>query len=289
MQNQPASTVEAAFWIQNLIDGNGGLTIKIKRLVAEAASPFQKIEVLESFQYGRILVLGGTIALTEKDEFIYSEMISHPAVNSHSQPQKVCIIGGGDGACLKEVLKYGQVEGVDVVEIDQLVTKMVKAHFPGLAGGFDDKRTSLVFADGYEWIKAKSKNYDVIIVDSYDHSGPIQSLSSADFFASVKKALVEKGVAVFQLNSPELDPGLTRRTLDNLSEHFKFLRPYVAAIPSFPLGICGFVTCSNTEMPTAIDQFKTVAKECHYYNDAVHRGAFLLPTYLKQILDTDRF
>lgn len=285
IENQAASKVEAAFWIQNLVDGNGGLTIKIKRIVAEAASPFQKIEVLESFQYGRILVLGGTIALTEKDEFIYSEMMTHPALNSLDRPRTVCIIGGGDGACLKEVLKYDPVEQVDVVEIDKLVTETVKTHFPHLASGFADRRTCLEFADGHEWIRAKDAAYDVIIVDSYDHSGPIRSLTTNVFFTSVKKALAKSGIAVFQLNSPELDPVLTKRTLDGLSNHFDFIKPYTAAIPSFPLGICGFVLCSNHQIPSAATrQPEAVTSKCRYYNQDIHQGAFLLPTHLGQIL-----
>ena len=153
-------------------------TIKVKNALYCGSSPFQKIEVFDTYRFGRILCLGGTIVLTENDD-TYHEMMVHPAFMMSPSPKKICCIGGGDGGCLKEILKYNNVEKVTIVEIDQLVHQTTCDYFPALGAGFNNPNTSLIIDDGYHYLSDTDELFDIILVDSYDPGGPVQSLETA--------------------------------------------------------------------------------------------------------------
>lgn len=282
MNTYPAAgsnTPESVLWIQNLVDGLAGFTLKAKSAVYCDASPFQKIEVFDTYAFGRVLLLGGSIVLTERDEYIYNEMITHPAMVTHPEPRQVCIVGGGDGGSLREVLKHRSVQGVTVVEIDAKVTETVRQHFPSLAGGFDDSRVELIHDDGYNWLNSNEKQFDVIIIDSYDPAGPVQSLETDDFLEVVRTRLSGNGLAVFQTGSPAIRTEHIRRSLRRLTTLFASTSPYTCTIPSFPLSVCGFLLCSAStrqEQPDLARQ-QQIQEQCRYYCDSVHQGAFLLP------------
>jgi spermidine synthase len=270
---------ESVLWIQNLVDGLAGFTLKAKSAVFCDASPFQKIEVFDTYAFGRVLLLGGSIVMTERDEYIYNEMISHPALVSHPAPRSVCIVGGGDGGSLREVLKHECIQEVTVVEIDAHVTETVKRHFSSLADGFDDPRVELVFDDGYNWLNNNEKRFDVIVVDSYDPAGPVQSLETDDFLELVRNRLNDNGLAVFQTGSPVIRAEHIRRSMRRLATLFASASPYICTIPSFPLSVCGFLLCTTGQAGEAADtdRQKRVREQCRYYCESVHQGAFLLP------------
>jgi spermidine synthase len=277
----------AALWLENLVNGLSGFTLRAKHALYYGASPFQKIEVFHTYAFGKVLVLGDNIVLTERDEYIYHESITHPAMNMHADPRRVCVIGGGDGGVLREVLKYKDVESALVVEIDKMVREAVAAHFPSLAKPFSDKRSRVEFAEGCAFLKKSKDSFDVILVDSYDPGGPVQSLETADFYRLVYERLDKSGIAVFQTDSPTVRGEYLRSTVATISSLFKTFRLYTCAIPSFPEGICSFVMCAKDG--ASIDSFNekrysSVAKRCQYYNPDIHRGAFLLPEYIKKIV-----
>lgn len=279
------SGVGTSLWIYNLVHGLAGTAIKVKHTMFCASSPFQKIEVFDTYRYGLVLCLGGSIVLTEHDSDIYHEMIVHPAMLSHKKPLRVCIIGGGDGGCLKEVLKHSCVESVVVVEIDTMVKETIERFFPALAGGFADKRVKIVIDDGYNFLKTTDQSFDVIVVDSYDPGGPVQSLETADFHHIVAMRLSNDGCAVFQTDSPIVRPDYLRQTLSLISPQFAQVKPYICSFSSFPEGVCGFLLCGREKNP--LEHFDTarynaIADTCNYYNSDIHRGAFLLPQYLKK-------
>jgi spermidine synthase len=276
---QPNS-LESSCWYHSLIDGCIGTMMKIKSTLHSTASPFQKIEVVDTYSFGRMLILAGTVVFTEKDEHVYNEMVTHPALMSHPAPREICIIGGGDGGSLREALKHPSVTKVTVVEIDKMVTETVKRFFPLLYGGFRDERTELVFEDGYQWLKKSKRTFDVIIVDSYDPGGPIQSLGTDDFFELVDNSLADGGYAVFLTSSPELNRDKIRSAINDLSVKFPLCKPYTATMPSFPLGLCSFVLCGKAATAAApIDRSRIehIADTCQYYSPAMQQGAFLLP------------
>jgi len=198
----------------------------------------------------------------------------------HPNPRHVCIIGGGDGGCLREALRHSVVEKVCVVEIDKQVTETIKRFFPRLAKGFSDSRTDISFADGHTWLGRKKRSFDVIIVDSYDPGGPVQSLETANFYELLRNSLNAGGIAVLQTDAPELNREKIPRTVRDLTAHFAWRKPYIATIPSFPLGMCSFIMCgADGEGPGEPDapRLKAVTRRCRYYCADIHRGAFCLP------------
>jgi len=283
MVSYPAG-VGASLWIHNLVHGLAGISIKVKHTVFCTSSRFQKIEVFDTYRYGMVLCLGGSIVMTEHDSDTYHEMIVHPALLCHKGPRNVCIIGGGDGGCLREVLKHRSVESVVIVDIDKMVNNTVQQYFPLLAAGFADKRVSVMIDDGYNYLKTTDRSFDAIIVDSYDPGGPVQSLETADFHHIVAERLNSDGIAVVQTDSPIVRPDYLRQTLSLISPLFAQFKPYICSFSSFPEGICSFVLCGRGK--DALEHFDApryaaIADSCTYYNSDVHRGAFLLPQYLK--------
>jgi spermidine synthase len=289
MDNSPRYDAgsNASLWIENLVNGLAGITIRAKHALYYGSSPFQKIEIFHSYAFGKVLVLADNIVLTERDEYIYHEAIVHPALNLHAGPRRVCIIGGGDGGVLREVLKYKDVESALVVEIDKQVKEAVTKHYPQLAKGFSDPRTKTVFAEGCSFLKKTKEMFDVIIVDSYDPGGPVQSLETADFYKLVHQRLDKGGIAVFQTDSPTIRGEFLRSTVATISSLFSSYRPYTCTIPSFPEGICSFVLSAKDGL--SLDGFNqkryaAVSSRCLYYNPDIHRGAFLLPEYIRKIV-----
>lgn len=277
----------SSIWIQNLIHGLSGLTIKAKHSVFCDSSPFQKIEIFDTYSFGLVLCLGGSIVMTEADGFIYHEMISHPALFMLKDPKRVCIIGGGDGGCLKEVLTHEIVKSVTIVDIDKMVNETVKRFFPALAEGFEDKRVKLVFEDGYRYLEKNKQEFDLILVDSYDPNGPVQSLETDDFHRIVSSRLSDNGIAVFQTDSPTVNTDFLRKTIQSVSPYFDFYKPYICSMYSFPEGICSFLVCSKKEYILNNFERERYEKSAHnfsYYNDEIHSGAFLLPQHIRNIL-----
>jgi spermidine synthase len=279
-------TTDSSLWISNLVDGLAGLTIKAKHALYCNASPFQKIEVFDTYSYGNVLMLGGVIVLTERDEHIYNEMIAHPALLAHPRPAAVCVVGGGDGGALREVLRHDCVIEAVAVDIDAMVTETVKQFFPSLGPAFDDPRSSTAYADGCAWLEESDRTFDVIMVDSYDPGGPVQSLETGNFFELVRAHLRDEGIAVVQTGSPELRADDIRRTMRDLGNIFAWTAPYVCTIPSFPLGLCSFVLCGTTgEGVPSLDpeRLAAVGGSCRYFSGEALDGAVRLPASVRAI------
>ncbi len=269
-----------------MINGVSGLTMKVKQSLYSDASPFQKIEVLETYAYGRVMLLGGMIIFTERDEHIYNEMMTHPAMLATPAPVNICIIGGGDGGALREALKHDTVDRVTVVEIDRMVTETVRRFFPDLGSSFDDPRVELVFQDGHAFLEQSSRQYDCIIVDSYDPCGPVQSLETGNFYELVKGALKPDGAVAVQTDAPELYREKVESTVRDLRALFPWTAPFIAAIPSFPTGVCSYLLCAQSESGRADpDQGRvaSIADACRYYSRQIQTGAFCLPKSLQRI------
>jgi spermidine synthase len=288
-ENLVQSSGSSSLWIEDLVDGVAGIVLKARHADYCGASPFQKIEVFDTYAYGRVLMLAGTIVLTEKDEHVYSEMIAHPALLAHPRPRGVCIIGGGDGGCLRETLKHDVVEEVTVAEIDAQVRQTVETYFAGLAGGFADRRVTVAIADGRAFLDAARVKYDVIIVDSYDPGGPVASLETADFHRLVAARLLDDGIAVFQTDAPLLRPDVLRRTLDNTAPLFGERSVYLCTLPWFPGSVCSFCACAKEKgVLERFDEkrYAAIAASCRYYNDQIHRGSRMLPQQIRAIVES---
>ena len=276
-------------------DLNSGLSLRHKGdKLLDMKSDFQKVEVFDTYKYGRMLTLDGMVMTTEKDEYVYHEMITHPALQSLNSPKRVLIVGGGDGGAARECLKYDSVEEVVVVEIDEVVINASKEFFPEISSSFSHPKTTLEVGDGIEYVKATAdESFDFVIIDSTDPIGPATGLFSHEFYENVYRILKPDGVLVSQSESPRFNEkvfievnGCHRKIFGDDS-----VWPYFAFIPTYTSGMWSFSFASkgNTKplvdlAPEKKDQF-SMERKLQYYNGDIHRSAFAVPNFVRQMLE----
>lgn len=258
------------------------LGLRIRNVLHREKSEFQELVVLESDHYGRVLTLDGVIQTTEKDEFVYHEMIAHIPMFTHPEPKKALVIGGGDGGTVREVLRHKSVEKVVLCEIDRRVCEVSQEYLPSIGGWLQDPRVELVFADGIRYVMERENEFDVIIVDAPDPEGPAVGLFEGDFYKSVYRALKEGGVFSAQSESPFHNQRLLGRIFRNVKQHFPITRCYLAFIPTYQSGMWSFMLGSKTHDPLgeirSDDQVTT-----RYYTEALHQTCFELPRFVQEI------
>lgn len=264
--------------------------LKIKKRIFTAKSPYQRLEVIDTFPFGRILVLDGIIQLSQIDEFIYHEMLVHPAIFSHPCPKKVLIIGGGDGGVLREVLRH-PIQEVYLVDIDRKVIEVSQKYLPFVSrGAFLDKRARIFIEDGIKFIKKYKNFFDVIIIDSTDPLGPSLRLFSKNFYQDIFKALTKNGVLSVQSGCLFEQFFHLKKIFEKLKNFFPFIKIHKACVPCFQ--------CSNEYSFTVASKFdlrkitlKDVEKkfqklnlDLKYYSPEIHFSSVVLPEYLLQSL-----
>ncbi len=264
-------------------------SIKVDRQLFSGHSEFQRIDIFDSQEFGRFLALDGYMMLTEKDEFIYHEMIVHVPMAVHPHVKKVLVIGAGDGGVIRELCRYETIESIDMVEIDELVVEVSKKYLPTTACSLDDPRVHIYYQDGLKFVRTKENEYDLIIVDSTDPFGPGEGLFTKEFYGNCYKALNETGIMVNQHESPfyHEDAVAMQRAHKRIVESFPISRVYQAHIPTYPSGHWLFGFASKKYHPVKdfqktkwnVRQLKT-----RYYNTGIHVGAFALPTYVEELL-----
>ncbi|CDZ24364.1 Spermidine synthase [[Clostridium] cellulosi] len=264
-------------------------SINVDRQLYCGQSDFQRIDVFDSKEFGRILTLDGYIMLTEKDEFIYHEMITHVPMAVHPCVRRVLVIGGGDGGTVRELVKYNTIEHIDLIEIDELVVKVCKKYLPQTACRLDDPRVHIHYEDGLKYTRRHENEYDLILVDSTDPFGPGEDLFTKEFYGNCYKALKEDGIMVNQHESPfyENDAEAMQRAHKRIAQSFPISRVYQAHIPTYASGHWLFGFASKKYHP--IRDFNSAAWNVlciptKYYNTKLHVGAFALPTYVEDIL-----
>ncbi|MGA8181956.1 MAG: polyamine aminopropyltransferase [Desulfobacterales bacterium] len=264
---------------------------RIKRVLYEENGEFQHIQLVDTHEYGKMLLLDGIVQTTEKDEFFYHEMMVHVPMLAHPDPKQVLIIGGGDGGILREVLRHPQVEKTVMVEIDSNVVDFSKKYLPSINNGaFEDKRAKIIFADGAGYVEKTDDAYDVVIVDSPDPIGPAQVLFSEKFYVQVHQRLNSNGIMVRQTGSLQIqadEQKQAHKVLRNIFTHVAF---YVYCVPTYIGGLFSSVFCSESINPKNIrsDEIQTkvneVSLETTYYNPGIHIGSFHLPQFFKNRL-----
>jgi spermidine synthase len=263
------------------------MSIKIDKHLYGDHSDFQRIDVFESFEFGRFLTLDGIMMMTEKDEFAYHEMLVHVPMAVNPAIQKVLIIGAGDGGVVREAAKYPGIAKIDMVEIDKQVVEVCKHFLPQTACAFDDARLDIYFQDGLKFVRKAKNEYDLVIVDSTDAEGPGEGLFTREFYGNCHTALRENGILVNQLGSPyyPADAAAMLRAYGKLSHVFDIHTAYQAHIPTYPSGHWMFGYGAKTHHPTDIsDDWDKLGIAVKYYNTELHRGAFALPTYVRDML-----
>lgn len=261
---------------------SNGVFFEITRTLFKKKSRFQSIEVVENPYFGRILFLDGLVQTTEKDEFYYHEMLIHPAAVTHPDPKRVLIIGGGDGGSLKQALRY-PFKSVRMVEIDPDVIDAAKKFFPWLLPGLQDKRTEIITAEGREYLEKSPDKYDIVYVDSSEPMGPSVTLHERNFFEIVKDRLSPSGIVCAQMGAPFFQMEALKRAKDGIEGVFKIARFYLAPVPTYPGGNWCYVFLSDQADPFALR--REPPEDLKYYNHDIHKAAFALPNYLREILE----
>ena len=277
-------------WFTEKHTDDVNFTIRVKKQLYSKKSYYQEIDVFDTYEFGRVLVLDGFIMLTEKDEFIYHEMVTAVPMAVNPEIKKVLVIGAGDGGTIRELCRYNTIEKIDMVEIDEQVVNVCKEYLPQTACAFDDPRLTLYIEDGLKFVRRKENEYDLIIVDSTDPFGPGEGLFTREFYGNCYKALKEDGIMVNQHESPFYaeDAEACKRAHKRIVESFPISRVYQAHIPTYPSGHWLFGFASKKYHPLKdLDETRWNLRglDCRYYTTTLHKGAFYLPAYVEEMLE----
>lgn len=266
-------------------------SFEVKEVLYHERSQYQDIQVFDTTSLGKVLVLDGIIQCTQKDEFSYQEMISFLPLCCHKNPEKVLIVGGGDGGVARDVAKHPKVKEIVQVEIDAKVIEVSKKYLPFMAVGFESKKLTLHVGDGFEFMKNHSHEFDVIITDSSDPIGPAVSLFQENYFALMKTALKPNGIVCSQAGTFWDSMDLVKNTLRFCKNQFPKAAYATTSVPTYPCGQIGFVIGSLDErikfdqpITTFTDQ-EIKNMNLRYYNNDIHKAAFALPTFVKSQIE----
>lgn len=283
---------DSKWFTEQFQDEGTAFGLEVEAKLHEEQSEFQHIEIYQTTRFGRLMVLDGCVMLTDRDNFLYHEMMTHPALFTHKKPRKVVVVGGGDCGTLKEVLKHESVEEAWQVEIDERVTRVSEKFFPDLCTANNDPRANFFFGDGIRWIEeADPGSIDVIIVDSTDPVGPAEGLFAVDFYRNCHLALAEGGLLVQQSESPLLHTetiiaGVHR---DMKAAGFNEVQTLPFPQPVYPTGWWSATIAGKGLNLQAFREEEAAQRNfvTRYYNEAIHRAALAVPEFMKAPLGLD--
>jgi spermidine synthase len=262
-----------------------GITMEVKKSIYSGRSEFQTLKILDTYEFGRVFLLDDLVMLTERDEFIYHEMLAHVPLNTHPNPEKVLVIGGGDGGTVREVLKHPVVKEITLVEIDRMVVEAALAHLPGISEGLRDDRTRIVYGDGVRFVAdAEPGSYDLVLVDSTDPVGPAEALFTESFFRDCLAALGPDGILVSQSESPFYHLSFMVDVYKLMNRVYPKAGFYLAPVPTYPSGFWSFLMGSksgNKPLSSCRQQSDLATR---YYDHQVHLASFALPRFLTEAL-----
>jgi len=281
-------------WLNETLYPHWGQRFDVKKELAHVKSPFQDIVIFESHTHGRVMVLDGCIQITERDEFVYQEMLGHVPLLAHGDAKRVLIIGAGDGGVLRRVLQHRSVERAVMVEIDGEVIRLAKEHLPSIAAGaWDDPRAEVIVGDGIDYVaRAADASFDVIIVDSTDPIGVGEVLFTDDFYGNCARILTARGLVVNQCGVPFMQADELRETSARRRKFFPHVSAYVAAVPTYVGGLMtlGFaskdalVTGHSVETIRERADAQGITGTTQYWTPEIHVASFCLPPYISRSL-----
>ncbi len=271
-------------WFHEYQTKNMIIGCRVSKTLYYEKTPFQEIMVVDTPQFGRMLLLDNVIQTTVADEFVYHEMMVHVGLNTLPGPRCVLVIGGGDGGSVREVLKHSSVEKVTLVEIDGKVVEAARRFLPEISCGLDDPRAEVIIDDGIKHVKENKNTYDMIIVDSTDPVGPAEGLFSPSFYRDVHGALTEAGLFVAQTESPFYNRDLIPRVFGDVRSIFPLTRLFMASIPTYPGGLWTFTAGSRRYDPAQVDTGNLPYLNTRYYSPEIHRSCFILPPFVKELV-----
>ncbi len=283
-------------WVDETVNEPQGFRTSL--LAPDGLTPVPSVQGLAVFQnptFGRVMILDGGYQITERDEFIYHEMMSHVPMFAHGAPRSMLIIGGGDGGVAREALRHPSLERLVMVEIDRAVVDIALAQFPAVAGGaFDDPRLDLIIDDGAHFVASAREQFDIISVDAPDPVGAGAALFTDEFYAAAAQRLAPGGVMVTQSGMPFLTPGWLTDHAAKLRQNFADVGFYLSTVPSYTGGPMAHSFCSNgpAARQTPLGELETRAAalslKTRYWTPELHRAAFALPAYISEIITPQR-
>ncbi len=271
-------------WFTEKQTSDLAISCRIKNTIYQERTKYQELAIVDTCQFGRMLLLDGVIMTTEKDEFFYHEMITHVAMHTHPYPEQVLVVGGGDGGTVREVIKHPSVKRVVLAELDEGVIAASTKYLPSIAKGFSDPRVKIEITDGTLYVREHRNEFDVVIIDSTDPVGPGEVLFTKEFYREVFKSLKEQGVMVAQTESPVLDRHLIPKLWNYLKNTFPLVRLYLGVVPTYIGGHWTWILASKGPDPLVVPAERFVALETKYYTPEIHRAAFVLPPYVSELL-----
>ncbi len=282
-----ASTAFGQSWYAETLYDQYAQSFQIDKIIYQDKSDLQDLIIFENKDFGRVFALDGIIQLTERDEYVYHEMLAHTPIIAHGNVKKVLVIGGGDGGVLREVLKHKSIDRVVLVEIDGDVVDFSKKYLPNISkGAFEDPRVEIVIADGCQYIKEAQEFFDVIICDSTDPIGPGEVLFTSEFYNDCHTRLNPAGIFVNQNGVPFMQADELSMTYKNRKDHFKDVGFYLGVIPTYIGGFMAFGWASDEssyhniteeQINNRLEQIKGPLK---YYNAKIHKASFALPEFM---------
>ena len=273
-------------WIEEKHDDFGFRFRVTKRLFAKQ-SEFQHVEVVDTAGHGKMLFNDGLVMISERDEFVYHDMIAHVPLFVHRAPKKVLIIGGGDGGTMREVLRHDIVDECTLVEIDAAVIDSCKEHIPLTSAAFDHEKARTIVGDGVKFVAETDERFDIVIVDSTDPIGPAAPLFGSEFYGNVKRVLSYDGIVVSQGESPFFELETQRSMVEIAASLFEHVHVYNYSNITYPGGFWSFIWASKTLCPLTdfqTDRLRNSKLTFRYYNEATHKAAFALPQFQLEAL-----
>lgn len=273
-------------WFSESQTKNVGMQLRVKETLFMGKSEFQDIAVIDSHQFGRMLVLDGVFQTSIAEEFIYHEMIAHVPLFTHPSPKHVLVIGGGDGGAIREVVRHDAVETAEMIEIDGMVVEVSKQFLPEISEALiqHHPKLELKIGDGIQHMRDAENKYDVIIVDCSDPIGPGEGLFTSEFYRDVYKALKEDGLFVQQTESPFYHQELITYVNKEIAALFPITKMYLATIPLYPSGLHCFTMGSKKYDPMKVDVEKMQELKTRYHNKGIQKSCFVLPNFVQELI-----
>jgi len=279
---EPMARRETDLWFTEYQTPDMRLGLRISDILLNVQTPYQHLLVVKTEQYGNLMALDGAIMITDRDEFTYHEMMSHPALCSHPSPRRVLVVGGGDGGIVRELVRYDVLEKVTLVDIDEQVIEASRKYFPSVSSALDHPKVEVRPMDALVYIKDHQDEFDVIIVDSTDPVDFAAGLFEEAFFRDVHRALRDDGMVVSQTESPMGHPDILRTAYREMKKVFPVVELCWGIMPTYPTGSWTYTLASKIHDPRK--PLRLPPEGTKYYSPKIHEACFVLPPFLEKIL-----
>jgi len=272
----------ADLWVTEYQTKDMRLGLRLREVLCNKDTPYQHLLVVDTLEYGKVMLLDGAIQITEKDEFTYHEMMAHILMCSHPDPRRVLVVGGGDGGTVREVVKHPSLEKVYLVDIDEEVINASRKYFPSVSCELDNEKVEIKPMDAIKFIKERKDYFDVVIVDSTDPVDFAEGLFKSDFYSDVFNALKQDGMMIAQTESPFAEADIVRGAYSEMSKVFPVVKMCWGVMPTYPTGMWTYTIGSKG--PDPAKPLRDVPAKTKYYSRSIHEASFVLPNFVVELL-----